>query len=222
MAFHLTITLAIVAFAFSFAYAYDPSPLQDFCVASNDPKATIFVNGRVCKDPKLVTSDDFFTSGLNTAKTPTFAGSTFSAASINEIPGLNTLGLTLIRNDFEPDTVTPPHIHPRATELALILEGSLYFGFVTTDPSDRTKNRVYAKTYNAEDVFVIPQGLIHFGLNVGFGNATTVAIFNSQSPGFNFVPDSLFGSNPPISDDVLSKSFRVDKKVIGQIRSQFS
>lgn len=40
MAFHLTITLAIVAFAFSFAYAYDPSPLQDFCVASNDPKAT--------------------------------------------------------------------------------------------------------------------------------------------------------------------------------------
>ncbi|XP_019191262.1 PREDICTED: putative germin-like protein 2-1 [Ipomoea nil] len=222
MAFHLSITLAIVAFALSSAYAYDPSPLQDFCVASNDPKATIFVNGRVCKDPKLVTSDDFFTSGLNTAKTPTFAGSTFSAASINEIPGLNTLGLTLIRNDFEPDTVTPPHIHPRATELALILEGSLYFGFVTTDPSDRTKNRVYAKTYNAGDVFVIPQGLIHFGLNVGSGNATTIAIFNSQSPGFNFVPDSLFRSNSSISDDVLSKSFRVDKKVIKQIRSQFS
>nr|GMD35737.1 putative germin-like protein 2-1 [Ipomoea batatas] len=170
MAIHMTLTLAIISLVSSFAHAYDPSPLQDFCVASNDPKATIFVNGRACKDPKLVTAEDFFTSGLNTTKFPAFAGSTYSAASINEIPGLNTLGLTLVRNDFAPNSVSPPHIHPRAAELVLILEGRVYFEFVTVDPSDRTKNRVYASTYNTGDVFVIPQGHIHFGANIGTGN----------------------------------------------------
>nr|GMD59745.1 putative germin-like protein 2-1 [Ipomoea batatas] len=223
MAFHLTLTLAIIALVSSFAHAYDPSPLQDFCVAANDPKATIFINGRVCKDPKLVTPEDFFTTGLNTSTLPAaFPGSTFSSASINNIPALNTLGLTLVRNDYVVGTVVPPHIHPRASELAIVLEGTFYFGFVTADPSDPTKNRVYAKTYNVGDVFVTPQGLIHFGANIGSGNGSTYAVFNSQSPGFNFVLDQLFRSDPLILDDVLAKSFRVDEKVIKQIRAQFS
>ncbi|XP_019191255.1 PREDICTED: germin-like protein subfamily 1 member 20 [Ipomoea nil] len=57
MAFFLPTTLAIIALVFSFAHAFDRSPLQDFCVAANDPKTTVFVNGRVCKDPKKVTED---------------------------------------------------------------------------------------------------------------------------------------------------------------------
>ena len=39
MANHFLATIALVALASSFAYASDPSPLQDFCVAINDPKA---------------------------------------------------------------------------------------------------------------------------------------------------------------------------------------
>jgi hypothetical protein len=30
--------VSILVFASSVAFAYDPSPLQDFCVAINDPK----------------------------------------------------------------------------------------------------------------------------------------------------------------------------------------
>ena len=36
---YFTLTIAILALASSLAYASDPSPLQDFCVAINDPKA---------------------------------------------------------------------------------------------------------------------------------------------------------------------------------------
>ncbi|CAH9087296.1 unnamed protein product [Cuscuta europaea] len=219
---HLTTTFVFfVAFAFSFAYAYDPNPVQDFCVA--DPKATVLVNGRTCKDPKLVTVDDFFTSGLDTSSSPvpSIPGSTFSVASVNEIPGLNTLGLTLVRNEFPAGSVTPPHTHPRATEMVLLLQGQMYFGFVTVDPTNGTKSRVYAREYKAGDVFVIPPGLVHFGKNSGNETAITITAFNSQSPGFNFVPPQLFGKDSAIPVDILSKSFRVDAEVIEEIRSHF-
>ncbi|XP_060216767.1 germin-like protein subfamily 1 member 7 [Lycium barbarum] len=66
-------TLAIATFFPPTAYAYDSNPLQDICVAVNDSKASasfyftyaVFVNGKICKDPKLVKVDDFFASGLN-------------------------------------------------------------------------------------------------------------------------------------------------------------
>ena len=35
---HFLLTLSVLALAVSIASAYDPSPLQDFCVATNDPK----------------------------------------------------------------------------------------------------------------------------------------------------------------------------------------
>ncbi|KAJ0975813.1 hypothetical protein J5N97_017778 [Dioscorea zingiberensis] len=45
--------------------AYDSSPLQDFCVA--DKNSQLFINGLVCKNPKLVSADDFSFSGLDIA-----------------------------------------------------------------------------------------------------------------------------------------------------------
>ncbi|CAH9145130.1 unnamed protein product, partial [Cuscuta epithymum] len=112
----------IIVFAFSFAYAYDPSPVQDFCVAH--PKATVFVNGMACKDPKDVTVGDFFTSGLDRAliQDPVISGVSYKRASVAEIPGLNTLGLTMIRNEIQTTTVIPPHTHPRATETVFLLQ----------------------------------------------------------------------------------------------------
>ncbi|GLT55219.1 hypothetical protein SLA2020_283600 [Shorea laevis] len=64
------VTVLVLALACSLSSAYDPSPLQDFCVAINDSTSSyaVFVNGKLCKDPKLVTADDFFFSGLNTPR----------------------------------------------------------------------------------------------------------------------------------------------------------
>ena len=36
---HLLVTIAFMALASSLSSAYDPSPLQDACVAVDDPKA---------------------------------------------------------------------------------------------------------------------------------------------------------------------------------------
>ncbi|ONK65762.1 uncharacterized protein A4U43_C06F680 [Asparagus officinalis] len=62
MAYHI-LFLTLLALTSSLATASDPSQLQDFCVADN--MSHVFVNGLVCKDPKLALADDFFFSGLN-------------------------------------------------------------------------------------------------------------------------------------------------------------
>ncbi|KAI4389731.1 hypothetical protein MLD38_001928 [Melastoma candidum] len=65
----LLVVLSLLASAYDVVRATDPGPLQDFCVAINGTDhAAVFVNGMFCKDPKLVTADDFIFQGLSRAK----------------------------------------------------------------------------------------------------------------------------------------------------------
>ncbi|GLT67629.1 hypothetical protein SLA2020_399220 [Shorea laevis] len=214
------VTVLVLALACSLASAYDPSPLQDFCVAINDSTSSqaVFVNGKFCKDPKLATADDFFFSGLNTPRdTSKSLGSNVTLLNVDKILGLNTLGISLARIDFAPYGLNPPHIHPRATEILVVLEGTLYVGFVTSNP----ENRLFTKVLNAGDVFVFPIGLIHFQFNPGHTNAVAFAGLSSQNPGLITIANAVFGSNPPINPDVLAKAFQLDRNVVNYLQKKF-
>ncbi|KAJ3708346.1 hypothetical protein LUZ61_012051 [Rhynchospora tenuis] len=198
------------------AFGSDPSQLQDFCVADNSSQ--VFVNGFVCKNPNVVTVNDFFFSGLDKAgNTNNKLGSSVTAVAANNLPGLNTLGISLARLDFAPGGLVPPHYHPRATEILVVLEGTLYVGFVSS-----TNNQLFTKVLNKGDVFVFPQGLVHFQYNQGWTNAVALSGLSSQNPGVVFVANAVFGANPPISDDVLAKAFQLDKKTIDWLQAQFT
>ncbi|KAJ4847035.1 hypothetical protein Tsubulata_049113 [Turnera subulata] len=202
----------------SLTSASDPSSLQDFCVAINDPSSAVFVNGKFCKDPKLAKAEDFFFSGLNIPKnTSNPSGSTVTAVNVDRISGLNTLGISLAQIDFAPYGINPPHLHPRATEILVVLEGCLYVGFVTSNP----ENRLISKVLNPGDVFVFPVGLIHFQFNVGGKSAGALAALSSQNPGASTIANAVFGSEPSINPDVLVKAFQVDKDVINYLQKQF-
>ncbi|KAL7003053.1 hypothetical protein U1Q18_004211 [Sarracenia purpurea var. burkii] len=210
------VTMALLVLTSTLVYASDPSPLQDFCVAANE--STVFVNGKLCNDPELATADDFFFSGLLTPRnTSNPLGSNVTAVNVVQIPGLNTLGISLARIDYAPYGLNPPHTHPRATEILVVLEGSLYVGFVTSNPD----NRLFTKVLYPGDVFVFPVGLIHFQFNVGKTNAVAIAALSSQNPGVITIANAVFGSNPKISTDVLTKAFQVDKKVVDYLQAQF-
>ena len=174
------------------------------------------MNGKVCKDPKLATPNDFFFSGLRLpGNTSNKVGSMVTPANVAQIPGLNTLGVSLARVDYAPYGLNPPHIHPRATEILTVLEGTLYVGFVTSNP----ENRLISKVLYKGDVYVFPQGLIHFQLNVGTTKAVAIAALSSQNPGVITIAKAVFGSKPAISTDVLTKSFQVDKNVVQYLQS---
>ena len=143
--------------------------------------------------------------------------SAVTPVTVEELPGLNTLGISMARIDFAPQGINPPHTHPRATEILTVMEGRILVGFVTSNP----QNRLITKELQKGDVFVFPEGLIHFQKNVGNGYAVAIAALSSQNPGVITIANAIFGSNPDIAGDILAKAFQVDINVIYQIQSKF-
>ncbi|KAL7238367.1 hypothetical protein ACSBR2_004464 [Camellia fascicularis] len=206
-----------LAITCSIALASNPSPLQDFCV-SEKKNSSVLVNGLVCKDPKLVQANDFFFSGLHLAgNTSNVVGSKVTPVTVAQLPGLNTLGISMVRIDYAPWGINPPHTHPRATEILTVLEGSLQVGFVTSN----LENRLITKVLQKGDVFVFPVNLIHFQRNVGYGNAVAIAALSSQNPGVITIANAVFGSKPAIPSDLLAKAFQVDENIIVRMQSKF-
>ncbi|KAL1225191.1 Germin-like protein subfamily 2 member 1 [Cardamine amara subsp. amara] len=189
-----TPTLLLLTFFFFISASADPDMLQDLCVA--DLSSGIKVNGFPCKDAASVTSLDFFSQGLAN-------------------PGLNTLGVSLSRIDYAPGGLNPPHTHPRATEVVFVLEGTLDVGFLTT------ANRLISQSLKKGDVFAFPKGLVHFQKNNGKVPASVIAAFNSQLPGTQSLGATLFGSTPPVPDNILAQAFQTSPGTVKHIKTKF-
>lgn len=205
---------SLLALAMS-ATAADPDMLQDLCVA--DLTSGVKVNGFACKDAAAVNATDFFFAGLAApGSTNNTMGSLVTAANVQKIPGLNTLGVSLSRIDYAPGGLNPPHTHPRATEIVFVLEGELDVGFITT------ANVLFSKTIKKGEIFVFPRGLVHFQKNNGGVPAAVIAAFNSQLPGTQSIAVTLFAATPPVPDHVLTMAFQVGTKEVEKIKSRLA
>ena len=102
----------------------------------------------------------------NIPKSPTkHVGSIVTILNIEQIPGFNTT--RHIRSSYRPcgkQWPNLPQTHPRAREILVVLEGTLYVCFVT---SNQLNNKLFARALNKGDVFVFLIGLIHFQANIG-------------------------------------------------------
>ncbi|KAI8531889.1 hypothetical protein RHMOL_Rhmol11G0171200 [Rhododendron molle] len=205
--------VAIMVFitTISSSVSADPDMLQDICVA--DLNNAVKMNGFACK--ASFSASDFFFAGLAMPMpTNNLLGSTVTPANVMQIPGLNTLGVSMARIDFGPGGLNPPHTHPRATEIIFVLYGELDVGFITT------ANVLVSKTIKQGDVFTFPKGLVHFQINNGKGPAAAIAAFNSQNPGVQAIAATLFAAMPSVSDSVLSKAFQISYEEVDEIKSK--
>ncbi|ESR56544.1 hypothetical protein CICLE_v10023254mg, partial [Citrus x clementina] len=127
-------------------------------------------------------------------------GSTVTTVNIEQIRGLSTTrhirSSYRLRGKRRPNI---PHTHPCAREILVVLEGTLYVGFVT---SNQLNNTLFARALNKGDVFVFPIGLIHFQANIGPSNA-------------------IFGSTPPIDPYAFARAFQLDPYVVKAPQSKF-
>ncbi|KAG6416194.1 hypothetical protein SASPL_123623 [Salvia splendens] len=204
----LCITLALIN-SICISLAFDTRPLLDICVT--DPTGI----GK-CKDPKFVTANDFSMTGLDRPRPFNSYGVAPVFASAATIPGFNTMGQTFIRVEFAPNGFLPPHTHPRASEIIYVLEGTMEVGFVTSYPD----YKYYSKVLNKGDVTIIPFGLIHTVRNVARGKSVITASFNSQNPGFIFVPDSVFAAKPAINSTYLAGAFKLYEKTVKDLQTK--
>uniref|UniRef100_A0A2N9ETT3 Germin-like protein n=1 Tax=Fagus sylvatica TaxID=28930 RepID=A0A2N9ETT3_FAGSY len=210
------VTLFVMTFAIVLGTTTaDPDLLQDVCVA--DLTSGVKVNGFTCKDIANISAADFSFDGLaKPGLTNNTFGSLVTAANVQKIPGLNTLGVSLSRIDYAPGGLNPPHTHPRATEIVFVLEGELDVGFITT------ANVLISKSIKQGEIFVFPKGLVHFQKNNGKVAAAVIAAFNSQLPGTQSIATTLFAATPPVPDNVLTKAFQVGTKEVEKIKSRFA
>ncbi|KAK2394633.1 putative germin protein 2-1 [Trifolium repens] len=212
---NLSFLMSLLALSLSHVFAADPSNLQDFCVANPIDQGNSVI---VCKDPKLVEANDFFFSGLHiTGNTSNSVGSKVTPVFASQLPGLNTLGISVARVDIAPWGINPPHTHPRATEIFIVLEGTLEVGFITSNP----ENRHFRKILQKGDVFVFPIGLIHYQRNIGYGHVVAIAALSSQNPGAITIGNAVFGATNQIASEVLTKAFQLDKNTINYLQSKF-
>ncbi|KAF5449778.1 hypothetical protein F2P56_030190 [Juglans regia] len=193
----------------------DPDPLQDYCIADNKSPQSFFADSTPCIDPNQAMASHFATSILskpgNTSRN--LFGSSRTLANTVNLPGLNTMGLTMARLDLAAGGIIPPHVHPRASEVTICLKGPLTVGFVDTS------DRLYMQVLQPGDSFVFPKGLIHFLYNANSKtSALTLSGLNSQSPGFQLTSVATFASKPGIPDEVLEKAFQINGQDVKRIR----
>ncbi|CAK9136593.1 unnamed protein product [Ilex paraguariensis] len=152
----------------------------------------------------MAKANDFFIPGLNIpGNTSNKIGSMVTPLTVAQIGGLNTLGISMARLDFAPYGLNPPHTHPIGTEILTVMEGALYVGIVTSNPD----NHLISKVLYQGDVLVFP--------------IVAIAGLSSQNPIVIIIANAVFGSKPPISVDVVTKAFQVDKNVVYYLQTQF-
>ncbi|KAL3501261.1 hypothetical protein ACH5RR_035710 [Cinchona calisaya] len=192
----------------------DPDPLQDYCVASTENTHNFYINGVPCINPQLAMASHFATSDLSKpGNTRNQFGSNVSLTTMMNLPGLNTLGLAMARLDIAPDGLVPLHSHPRASEVIILLKGSLFVGFVDIS------NRLFTRQLRPGDSFVFPKGLIHYLYNMDKDEAVlAISGLSSQNPGVQISSIASFTSKPEIPDEVLEKSFKIHGPDLAKIR----
>ncbi|KAL2338784.1 hypothetical protein Fmac_013230 [Flemingia macrophylla] len=182
----MIIIISLIFSLFSFSHA----SVLDFCVT--DYAAPIGPAGYSCKKPAKVTADDFAYSGLGIAgNTSNIIKAAVTPAFDAQFAGLNGLGISAARLDLALDGVIPLHTHPGASELLVVVQGSILAGFISS------ANTVYLKTLNKGDVMVFPQGLLHFQINARGSPAIAFVNFGSSNPSLQILDFALFKSTFP-------------------------
>ncbi|XP_038683024.1 germin-like protein subfamily 1 member 19 [Tripterygium wilfordii] len=143
----------------------------------------------------------------------------YKSQFVNELPGRNTLGMTLVRIDYALyGGLNLPYTHPRNIEILVVMEGTLYVGFVTSNVQG---NRLFAKVLNSRDVFVFLVGMVNFQLNIGKTNIVDFGGLTSQNFGVIPITNVVFGFDLPINPDVLTKAFQLDKNIVEYLQKLF-
>ncbi|GAB4838031.1 Auxin-binding protein ABP19a [Ancistrocladus abbreviatus] len=202
-----------IFFICSLLISFTQASVVDFCVA--DFTLPSGPAGYSCKKSAAVTVDDFVHYGLGVAgNTSNIIKAAVTPAFDAQFPGVNGLGISMARLDLDKGGVVPMHTHPGASEVLVVIRGTICAGFISS------ANTVYLKTLKRGDLMVFPQGLLHFQVNGGGIPAIAYVSFSSSNPGLQILDFALFANNLP-SDLVEMTTFLDDaqvkklKKVLG-------
>lgn len=129
-------------------------------------------------------------------------------------PALVGQGGTVAIGFLGPCGFNTPHVHPRAAELNLVVQGRL-FASVTAENGVRHLNH----TLNQYQMTVFPAGAVHTEFNPDCGDAVFVASFPSEDPGVGQIAQEFYGLEDEIVKGSTGGDITVDGRDIDAFRA---
>ncbi|KAK4354526.1 hypothetical protein RND71_026720 [Anisodus tanguticus] len=106
--------------------------------------------------------------------------------------------------------VVPFHIHPGASEVLLVVQGSITTAFISS------ANTVYLKTLKKGELMVFPQGLLHFQENAASYSSEAYVLFSSSNPGLQITDFALFAND--LSSKLVEATTFLDEAQIKKLK----
>jgi len=125
-------------------------------------------------------------------------GGKLISANVGNFAALVGQGLAMTLGSMEPCGINTPHTHPRATEILLVLNGTIQSGFVAENGARFVMNEV--TEYSA---MVFPRGSIHFQANLGCERVDFVAALSEEDPGTLQIAQGFFTLPPDVVGPTL-------------------
>ncbi|XP_058088859.1 germin-like protein 9-3 [Magnolia sinica] len=195
---HTLFLLVTTMATYHMAYASDPDITSDFIIPANRNS----VNGT------------FFTFTGMRAPLRVGLPKAFNVtkASLTQFPALDGQSVSYALLQYPSKGVNPPHTHPRAAELLLVIAGCLEVGFVDTT------NKLYTQTLQTGDMFIFPKGLVHYQYNAHSDSpATAISAFGSANAGTVSIPSTIFATG--IDDGILATAFKTDIQTVQKLKA---
>lgn len=108
-------------------------------------------------------------------------------------PALIGTGVSMTVGFIGPCGFNTPHVHPRSSEINIIVEGRLGTEFIAENGADPIQN-----TLEKFQMTVFPQGALHTEFNPDCTDAVFVAGFASEDPGVEQAAQTLFNLDPEL------------------------
>ena len=135
------------------------------------------------------------------------AGGQGDLATRKKFPALIGLNVAAAVGFLKPCGMNTPHVHPRATEILTISQGTnIKTGFILENGLASQISNTLSQYQGA----VFPMGSIHYEFNDNCEPAVFIAGFNSGDPGLSSIAQNFFGLDPNILEADLGFPSQID------------
>lgn len=148
----------------------------------------------------LLPKDDQFVFKFIDNIKPNGKGGDIVAANRKTFPALVGTGSGMAIGFLDACGFNTPHLHPRATELQVVVEGKLIVEMLPENGVNGAdgKRRVIRNTVNKFELSPFYQGSVHTQYNPECTPATFIASFNAEDFGVGQISEELFALSPDI------------------------
>ncbi|KAG9230885.1 spherulin-1A [Amylocarpus encephaloides] len=197
-----------------------PSGLPSSCTAETLPNPTLFSALTLAPNAvdrfNLLSDNDLVYNFADPCRKFGVAkglGGNVTRADHATFPALTTQRGSLAIGFLGPCGFNTPHVHPRAAELNLVIEGQLFAQSVTENGA-----RTISHTLKKYEMTVFPMGAVHTEFNPLCTPSVFVASFPDEDPGVGQIAQEYFGLNKEIVTGSAGGEVSIEGKDVDAFR----